>query len=166
MLISLIAAMGSNRVIGVDNGLPWRLPADLRRFRQITMGHPVLMGRKTHESIGRPLPGRTNIVLTGQRDYRAEGCCVVHTINEALAACDLADEAMVIGGASFYAQMLERAERMYLTYIHHRFEGDEYFPIFDSSQWQECGREDFGPDAENPFSYSFVRLQRDRSTER
>lgn len=160
MRISIIAAMAKNRVIGVRNELPWRLPADMRRFRQITMGHPVLMGRKTHESIGKPLPGRENIVLSRNSGYSAESCVVVHDVDAAIARCAADAEVMIIGGASFYAQVLPRAARMYLTYVHHDFEGDQYFPAFDECEWRESAREDFAADETNPYSFSFVTLDR------
>lgn len=162
MLISMIAALGRDRVIGRNKGLPWRLPADVRRFKTLTMGRPVLMGRKTHESIGKPLPGRTNIVLTTATDYRAEGCVVVHSLDAALAACAGADEAMIIGGATLYAQMLPSAARLYLTYVHAHFDGDEYFPAFDEAGWSRVEGEDFDPDDRNPYAYSFVTLERVR----
>ena len=160
MVVSLIAAMGENRVIGIHNKLPWHLPADLRRFRHITMGKPILMGRKTFESIGKALPGRTNIVVTRAAGYRAEGCIVASGIDDALTLCRESQEVMVIGGASLYEQMLMRADRMYLTLIHEAFPGDTVFPPFDASEWRETDRLNCDPDHENPFSYSFVVLRR------
>jgi dihydrofolate reductase len=161
MRISLVVAMAANRVIGRDNGLPWHLPADLQHFKQITMGKPILMGRRTWESIGRPLPGRTSIVITRDAGYSAPGCIVVHTIEAALqAAADCGDEAMVIGGAEFYRQVLPRANTLYLTRIHADFEGDTLFPDLDESEWREVERSDCEPDAKNPYRYSFIRLDR------
>lgn len=162
MTISLIAAMADNRVIGIDNTLPWHLPADLRHFKKITMGKPILMGRKTYESIGKPLPGRTNIIVTTDRGYQAPGCIVVHSIDEALGATQESEEVMVIGGASFYEQLLPRADRLYLTLIHADFAGDAYFPDIDPTQWREIGRTDGEPDETNPYRYSFVVLERKR----
>ncbi|MDX1252093.1 MAG: type 3 dihydrofolate reductase [Gammaproteobacteria bacterium] len=160
MIISLIAAMADNRVIGIDNTLPWRLPADLKHFKKITLGKPILMGRKTYESIGKPLPERTNIIVTADRDYQAPGCVVVHSIDEALAACGNSEETMVIGGASFYEQLLPRADRLYLTLIHENFAGDAWFPAYDPAQWQEIERTDHQPDEANPYRYSFVVMKR------
>jgi dihydrofolate reductase len=161
MRISLVVAMAANRVIGRDNGLPWHLPADLQHFKRITMGKPILMGRRTWESIGRPLPGRTSIVITRDAGYSAPGCVVVHTIEAALqAAADCGDEAMVIGGAEFYRQVLPRANTLYLTRIHADFEGDTLFPELDESEWREVERSDCEPDGKNPYRYSFIRLDR------
>ena len=160
MLISLIAAMAEDRVIGIDNRLPWRLPADLQHFRRLTLGKPVLMGRKTFDSIGKPLAGRRNIVVTQDRGFRADGIEVVHSVDAALAAAADAPELMVIGGASFSAQLLPRADRLYLTEIHHRFAGDAYFPAFDARAWRETSRSDHAADAANPYPFSFVVLER------
>ncbi len=160
MIISLISAMGRNRVIGINNTLPWRLPADLMHFKQITLGKPVLMGRKTHESIGKPLPGRINIILSSDHHYQAPGCMVVHSIEAALAAADGHAEVMVIGGASFYQQLLPRADRLHLTLIDEDFNGDAWFPEIQDSQWQEVARVDHGPDDANPYHYRFLTLQR------
>lgn len=168
MIISLIAAMGNNRVIGINNTLPWRLPADLKHFKKITMGKPILMGRKTYESIGKPLPGRTNIIVTNDRDYQAPGCVVTHTVDEALAAAQgragttatNGEEIMVIGGASFYEQLLPRAQRLYLTLIHEDFAGDAWFPAFNHAEWSEVEHTDCEPDEANPYHYSFVVLER------
>ena len=156
--ISLIAAMGSNRAIGKDNRIPWHLPADLRRFRQITWGKPILMGRRTHESIGRPLPGRNNIVLTSDSAYSVPGCIVVHDLESALAAAG-AEELMVIGGASLYRDFLPFAQRLYLTRIHHFFEADTFFPEFDPRNWREIEREDVGGGTEADWNYSFITLE-------
>src|SRR3990172_4917330 len=118
MRLSLIVAMAENRVIGRDNALPWRLPGDLPRFKRITMGRPIIMGRRNHESIGRVLPGRTNIIITRQRDYRVDGAVVCHSFDEAIERCGDADEAFVIGGAEIYRIALPRVDRMYMTLIH------------------------------------------------
>jgi dihydrofolate reductase len=128
MIISIIAAMDENRIIGRGNRLPWRLLADLKRFRALTMGHPLIMGRKTHESIGRPLSGRTNIVITRQEGYRAEGCVVVHDIPSALAACEDAGEAFVLGGETIFRDFMAIADRIYLTIVRATVEGDARFP--------------------------------------
>jgi dihydrofolate reductase len=158
--IAIVVAMADNRVIGRDNQLPWHLPADLRHFRQVTIGKPVLMGRKTHESIGRPLPERTNIVVTRDRSYEAPGCVVAHSIESALKAAGDREEVMVIGGADFYRQLLPKADRLYLTLVHAEFEGDARFPELDDREWREVERTDCAPDANNPWPYSFIRLER------
>ena len=139
--ISLLAALARNRVIGADNRLPWHLPEDLRRFKALTLGHPVIMGRKTYASIGRPLPGRTNIVVTRDPGYAAPGCIVVHTLDEAIAAGADAAEIFVIGGAEIYALALARADRLHLTEIDAEFPGDARFPEFDAAKFALVARE-------------------------
>jgi len=158
--IAIVVAMTNNRVIGRDNRLPWHLPADLRHFRQVTVGKPILMGRKTYESIGRPLPERTNIVVTRDRCYEAPGCIVVHSIESALNAAGDCEEVMVIGGSDFYRQLLPKADRIYLTLVHAEFEGDARFPEIDERTWREVERMDCAPDEKNPWPYSFIRLER------
>ncbi len=164
--VSLVVAVAENGVIGKENGLPWRLPEDLKYFKRITMGHPIVMGRLTYESIGRPLPGRQNIVVTRQKDWSAEGVEVVHSLPEALSAGkDAAKDAgleqvMLIGGAELYRQAIDQAHRLYLTEVHSPVEGDAYFPEFDREKWREMSRERYSADASNPYSYSFVLLER------
>ncbi len=161
MIISMIAALADNGVIGIDNRLPWRIPDDLQYFKAQTLGKPILMGRKTFESFGaRPLPGRQNIILTRDPDYSADGITVVHSLDEALSAAAGAEELMVIGGAQLYAQMLERAQRLYLTYVHASIEGDARFPDFDSGQWRQVRREDHQANERNSHDFSFVLLER------
>jgi len=160
MAISIVVAVAGNGVIGRNGKLPWRLPADLRHFRSITMGKPIVMGRLTHESIGRPLPGRKNIVVTRNREYRAEGCCVIHGPGELAAALPGTVEVMIIGGAGLYADMLPLANRLYMTEVHAKIEGDVCFPEFDRRQWQEAERQFHRADGENEYDYSFVRLVR------
>jgi dihydrofolate reductase len=157
MRVSLIAALAKNRVIGARGTLPWRLPEDLKRFKALTMGHPIIMGRKTFESIGRPLPGRQNIVVTRNAGFAAAGCTVVKSPEAALAACDGAEEAFIIGGAELYRAFLDTADRMLLTEIEQAVAGDAYFPEFDSSQWRETARE---PVAGAALPCSFVTYQR------
>lgn len=157
---SLVVAMDENRVIGADNGLPWRLPADLRHFKQVTMGHPIVMGRRTWESIGRPLPGRTNIVVTRRADFEAPGAVVVDSLEAAIASAGDTDELMIIGGAEIFEQALNEANRIYLTEIHAAFEGDTYFPETSEDQWACVSREDFDKDDKNPYDYSFLVLER------
>lgn len=161
MIISLIAAIDKNRLIGrKGNALPWCLPADLKRFKEVTMGKPVIMGRKTFESIGRPLPGRTNIVITRNRKYEALGCKVVNSAEEALQASGNALEVLIIGGAEIFAQFMPFANRMYLTLIDYEFEGDVYFPMWNLEEWREVSREPHEPDEKNPYKYTFLILER------
>lgn len=160
MLISIIAAMSQNQVIGRDNDLPWRLPADLAHFKSLTLDKPIIMGRRTWESLPGLLPRRLHIVLTADTHYRAEGCTVVHSIEGALKAASGASEVMVIGGAALYAQMLPRADRMYLTLIHARLPGDTFFPPFQGAEWRELARVEHRPDSKNPYAYAFVTLDR------
>lgn len=159
MKVSLIAAMAENRVIGRDNQLPWKLSADLQRFKALTMGKPIIMGRKTWESIGRPLPGRTNIVVTRDADYQAEAC-VVHSVDQALDAAAGAEEVMVIGGANLYQQFLDRADCLYFTQVKADVEGDAWFPEFDMTQWREIERVPHSRDDKNEFYFEFVTLER------
>jgi len=163
MKISLIAAMARNGIIGINNTLPWSLPADLKHFKEITMGKPVIMGRKTYESIGRPLPGRLNIIISQNRDYSVEGCQVAHSIDDAFAAAEKYDEAMVIGGASFYKQALAYANRLYLTIIDEDFEGDATFPEFDKDEWREIEHSEGIVDAKNTHPHYFITLERKTS---
>ena len=165
-LISLIVALDRAGVIGRDGTLPWHLPADLKRFRAITMGKPIIMGRKTYDSIGKPLPGRANIVITRNPDVSIEGVRVVNSLDEAISLCesiaaiDGVDEAMVIGGAEIYGLAMPRADRLYLTEVHAEVEGDAWFPEFDRSMWQEVAREDFEASGPNPYNYSFLVLDK------
>lgn len=162
--VTLVVAVADNGVIGRDGALPWRLPEDLRRFKAQTLGKPVLMGRRTFESIGRALPGRQNIVLTRRRDYRvpaeAGPATVVHEWEAALRAVSPAPELMVIGGADIYALALPQATRVLLTRVHARPDGDTRLPPFDSRQWLEAQVEHYPQDARNPLDMSFVELHR------
>ena len=160
MIVSLISAMGNGRVIGIENRLPWHLPADMKHFRMLTMGKPVLMGRKTFDSIGKPLPGRTNIVVSQDTDFQPEGVKVARSIAQALSTDKEAEEIMVIGGASFYAQLLPQAQRLYITQIHHDFSGDAFFPPWNPDEWREIEREDHDADDVNIYPYSFITLSR------
>jgi dihydrofolate reductase len=160
MKISIIVAMDANGVIGRDNELPWHLPADLQHFKKTTMGKPILMGRKTYESIGRPLPGRTNIVITRDSRYQAAGCVVVNSIDAAMEAAGEQDEIMVIGGAEFYRQVLPHANTIYLTRIHATFDGDTAFPELKEADWREVERSEQAADEKNPHDCSFIRLDR------
>ena len=162
----MIVAQAQNRVIGRQNKLPWYLPGDLKYFKQVTMGKPVIMGRKTYESIGKPLPGRLNVVITRDPAYQVEGAKVVHSLAEAIelsesqAFIDGVEEAMVIGGEQIYAQALPLAERLYITQVHAEVEGDAMFPELVLSDWDEVGRDDFKAEGPNPYDYSFVVYQR------
>jgi dihydrofolate reductase len=161
MKISLIVAMASNRVIGLNNQMPWHLSADLKRFKKITLGFPIVMGRKTHESIGKPLPGRTNIVISRNPTYKPEGCLVVNSIESALkAGCQDAENIFVIGGSTLYEELLPVAGTLYITQINKKFEGDTFFPKIDAHQWAEAEREDIDDDPKVAFSYSFLKLEK------
>lgn len=160
MKVSIIVAMTDQRVIGINNELPWKLSGDMAWFRQQTMGKPIIMGRKTYESIGRPLPGRANIIITRDRSYCVEKCAVAHDIDDALRLAGDVDEAMIIGGASFYEQMLPQADRLYLTLVHGEVEGDAWFPEIDFDQWQEIERHDHLADEKNQFDHSFLIFER------
>ncbi|MFP5506415.1 MAG: type 3 dihydrofolate reductase [Gammaproteobacteria bacterium] len=159
-MISIIVAMDRNRLIGRGNALPWHLPADLAHFKAVTMGKPILMGRKTYESIGRPLPGRHNIVITRNADFAAPGCTVVASVDAALAAAGAVPEIMLIGGAQLYAELLPRVGRIYVTRIDAAFDGDAWFPALDDGDWVETARSDHDPDERNPYPYSFRVLER------
>ena len=155
--------MDRNRLIGANNQVPWRLPDDMRFFSEITMGKPVVMGRKTYESIPerfRPLAGRTNIVLTTQVEYVAPGCVVTHSLTAALNAAEGAQELMVIGGAKIYEQFLPQADRIYLTLVDGKFEGDVYFPQLDMAKWREATREEHGRDEKHAYPFAFLLLER------
>ncbi len=164
MKVSLIVAMASNRVIGANNKMPWHLPADLKRFRQITWASPILMGRHTHEAIGRPLPGRTNIVVTRNVNYQAPGCLVCHNLDAAQAlACQTANQLFVIGGSALYEAFLPLADTLYLTEIKIAFAGDTFFPPWSSEGWHEHTREDVYDDADAGFDYSFLQYTKKAS---
>lgn len=166
MRISLIWAMSKNRAIGRNNKLPWHLPKDLNYFKRLTTGKPVIMGRKTYESIGKPLPNRCNIVITRDRSFSANGVNVVHSVNEAFERAEAeclvngADETIVMGGAEIYQACLPRANRLYITFVHANVEGDAFFPDFDLNEYHEIAREDFFADGPNPYDYSFTVFDR------
>lgn len=164
MIISLIAALDRHRGIGKDNQLPWRLSADLKRFRELTMGHHLIVGRKTYESIGKPLPGRTMIIVTRQPDFQAEGSLVVDSVAAALALAESRGESevFVIGGAEIYAQTLAQADRLYLTLVEAEVAADTFFPAFDENDWQEVERSSHLADEKNQYAFTFVTLNRNR----
>ncbi|HET7766789.1 MAG TPA: dihydrofolate reductase [Burkholderiales bacterium] len=158
--ISIIAALARNRAIGRGNAMPWRLPEDLKRFRRLTMGHAVIMGRKTFESIGVPLAGRNNIVITRSRDWSPPGCAAVHSFEGALAMVRGVEEAFVIGGAQIYALAMPLVQRLYLTEIARDFEADAFFPEFERSRWREVSRERRSSGGAESFDYAFVEYER------
>lgn len=161
-LLSAIAAMDENRTIGYKNRLPWHLPADLKHFKMLTSHHPILMGRKTFESIGKPLPNRTNIILTRDNQYHAPDCIVVTALDQALEAAQQTqtDEIFIIGGAEIYQQLLPHIQRLYLTIVHHSFTGDAFFPELNPHHWQEISREKHLSDEQNNYDYTFLTLKR------
>ncbi len=158
--LTLIVARARNGVIGANGGLPWRLPEDLAFFKRTTMGHPIVMGRKTWESIGRPLPGRRSIVVTRDRGFAAVGAEVVHSLDEAIQRCGDAGEIFVIGGAQLYAEALARADRLLLTEIHADFEGDTFLPAPAAASWSEHGREHHAATDTRSFAFDFVDYRR------
>src|SRR3990172_5386734 len=164
MRVSFVVAYDRARTIGKDNALPWRLPADMRRVRALTMGKPLIMGRRTYESIGRPLQGRTSIVLTRDPSFRPEGVLVAHDVDEALRLAAGADEVIVFGGSEVFARFLPRADRLYVTEIDAVFEGDRAFPEIDEAEWREVERSEHAPDGRNPYRYVFRTLDRRRAT--
>ncbi|HZG18180.1 MAG TPA: dihydrofolate reductase [Candidatus Bathyarchaeia archaeon] len=159
-MISLIFAMDRNRLIGKNNELPWYLPADLQYFKRITSGHTVIMGRKTYDSIGKPLPNRKNVVITRDSYLRLEGCMTCTSIPEVLDIIGTEEEAFVIGGAEVYKQFLPVADRMYITFIDESFEGDAYFPPYEEEQWRLIHTEQGIKDEKNPYEYRFTVWER------
>jgi len=164
MRISIIVALDEGLVIGNEGGMPWHLPADLKVFKAVTMGKPIIMGRSTHESIGKALPGRKNIVITRNTGFEAEGCRVAHSIDEALAIAkdESAEEAMIIGGGGLYQQTIDLADRLYLTRIAAHLVGDTHFPVINAEDWQEVSRQEYAADGKNPFDLTFLVLDRKR----
>jgi len=159
-MISMIVAMADNRAIGKNNAMLWHLPDDFKHFKAVTMGKPILMGRKTFESIGRPLPGRENIVITRNKAFAADGVTIVYSVEAALEAAKKYDEVMIIGGDSFYQQMLLRSDRLYITEVHQNFEADAFFPEIDLTQWHEVERVEHTMDERHAYDYSFVSYVR------
>jgi dihydrofolate reductase len=160
MRLSAIVAMAANRVIGTHNQLPWRLPADLARFKRLTMGHTLIMGRKTYESIGRPLPGRTFVVVTRQQGYAPQGVKVAHSVDQALELAQGDDEVFIAGGAELYAQTMDRLDRLYLTRIERDFPGDTYFPEVDLSGWRLLEQEHHPASGPEALPYAFLTYER------
>lgn len=160
MNITLIAAMAENRVIGKDNQLIWQFPNDLKHFKTLTSGHHVIMGRKTFESVGRPLPNRTNIIITRQADYTAKGCLIAHSIEEAIAMVKDDEQPFIVGGAEIYKQALDFADSIELTIIHGEYEGDSYFPDFDTDRWKLARGEKKEADAKHIHPYEFLTYKK------
>lgn len=157
MTVSIIVAISQNHAIGKNNQLLWHMPKDLKHFKDITSGRTIIMGRKTFDSVGKPLPNRRNIVVTRQ-EIQIPGCEVVKSIDEGLALCAGEDEVFIGGGAEIYKQAMDKTNRIYLTIIHHYFEADTFFPEIDYSKWKEVSRGDFDADEKNPYPYSFITL--------
>lgn len=154
--------MAKNRTIGIDNTLPWRCSEDLKHFKALTMGHHMIMGRKTFDSIGKPLPGRTTVVVTRNRELQIEGCIVAHSLEEAIAACTGDEEIFIVGGAELYAQALPLTDTLYITEIQMDVHGDAHFPEFDRSEWAEASREQRSQETPQPLEYHFVTYRRKR----
>ncbi|PKH50301.1 diacylglycerol kinase [Tenacibaculum sp. Bg11-29] len=157
-MITIIAAIANNKALGKDNDLIWHLPADLKRFKKVTSGHHILMGRNTFESIGKPLPNRTSVIITRNNDYFKDGCLVANSIEEAIELSKEDAAVFIIGGAQIYKQALERelVDRLDITIVHHDFEADVFFPEIDMNVWKEASRENFKTDEKNKYDYSFV----------
>ncbi|GFD72601.1 dihydrofolate reductase [Tenacibaculum mesophilum] len=160
-MITLIAAIAKNNALGKDNDLIWHLPADLKRFKKVTTGHPILMGRNTFESIGKPLPNRTSIIITRNNNYFVDGCLMANSIEQAIELAEGKD-AFIIGGAQIYKDALEQnlVDRLDITLIHHEFEADAFFPEINMEIWKEVAREDFKADEKNKYDYSFVSYEK------
>ena len=155
-MITIIAAIAENNALGKDNQLIWHLPADLKRFKKVTLNHHIIMGRKTFESLGKPLPNRTTIIITRNNNYTAEGCIVVNSLQEALTASKTDKNPYILGGSEIYTQAIKIADKLDLTFVHHKFEADVFFPKIDLDIWQEETRENFEADDFNEYNYSFV----------
>lgn len=156
-MLTIIAAVAKNNALGKNNDLIWHLPSDLKRFKKKTLGHHIIMGRKTFESLGRPLPNRTTVIITRDLGFKAEGCIVVHSLDEAIRVASSDPNPFILGGGEIYKQALDQADLLDLTWVHHSFEdADTFFPEIDFSKWQEIEREDHEADEDHQFSYSFV----------
>ncbi len=158
----MIAAIAQNRVIGKDNKMPWHLPADLHYFKKTTMNCPIIMGRKTYDSIGRPLPGRLNIILSRNESLQIDGCSVVNSLEDAMSVARGAEEVFIMGGAHLYNKFIGKADRLYLTLIDEKFEGDTFFPDYTQYNWNETQRVTHPADDKNPYPYTFLTLDRVR----
>jgi len=160
-MVTIMAAIAENNALGKDNQLIWHLPADLKRFKKTTLNHAVIMGRKTYESLGKPLPNRTNILITRDKNYKAEGCVVVNSLKKSLKIALKVDEnPFILGGAEIYKQAMPFADKLDITFVHHKFEADVFFPEIDKTIWKETSRENFKADENNKYDYSFVTFDR------
>jgi len=161
-MITVIAAIAANNALGKDNDLIWHLPADLKRFKKVTTGHYILMGRNTFESIGRPLPNRTTIIITRNKSYFKEGCLIANSLEQAIEMAKSAAQIFIIGGAQIYKETIAKdiAAQLDITLVHHSFEADVFFPEIDIKIWKEAAREDFKADEKNDYDYSFVSYQK------
>jgi dihydrofolate reductase len=164
LIVSIIVAFDLAGTIGFNNNLPWHLPADLKHFKSVTMGHSIIMGRKTFESIGKPLPGRNTIVITHNKKYHHEGITVVHSLEQALQQQHATNEVFIIGGAEIFNLGLQLSDKLYTTLIHHRFDGDTLFPEIGMSEWEEQSIEEHSSDEKNKWSYSFINYSRKKSS--
>lgn len=160
MITSLIVAVSENNVIGKDNNLIWRLSADLKRFKSLTTGHHIIMGRKTFESIGKALPNRTSVIITRQKNYKVENCICVNSLEEAIEVCKDENEAFIIGGGEIYNQAIDLVDKMYITLVHNTYKGDTFFPSVESDKWLLLSEENHKADAKNEIDYSFLNYQR------
>lgn len=159
-MITIIAAVASNNALGKDNQLIWHLPADLKRFKKVTLGHHIIMGRKTFESLGKPLPKRTTIIITRNKNYKQEGCIVVNSLKQAIKAAKEDENPYILGGAEIYKQAIEIADKLDITLVNQSFEADAFFPEIDFTIWKETSREDFKADDKNNYNFSFITYLR------
>lgn len=159
-MLTIIAAVAKNNALGKNNDLIWHLPADLKRFKEITLGHHIIMGRKTFESLGKPLPNRTTIIITRNPDYVVPGCIVVNELEEAIEAATEDENPFILGGAEIYRQAMPFADILDLTLVHETFDADVFFPVIDMSKWAEISRQDFKADEKNKYDYSFVQYKK------
>ena len=159
-MITIIAAIAENNALGKDNKLIWHLPADLKRFKHVTLNHHIIMGRKTFESLGKPLPNRTTIIITRNKNYSVKDCIVVNSLEEAIEASKSDENPFILGGAEIYKQAIKIADKLDITFVHHKFEADVFFPIIDTNIWKEISKEDFKADEKNKYNYSFVTFER------
>lgn len=159
-MITIIAAIAKNNALGKDNQLIWHLPADLKRFKKVTLNHHIIMGRKTYESLGKPLPNRTTIIITRNKNFIAEDCIIVNSLKEAIEAAKSDTNPYILGGAEIYAQAIKIADKLDITFVHHTFDADAFFPEIDLTIWKEVTREDLNSDEKNKYNYSFVSFER------
>ena len=159
-MLSIIVAVSENNVVGKENKLPWKLSADLKHLKSLTMGHHIIMGRKTWESLGRALPGRINVVITTDKNFKAEGGVVVHSLKEAFTVSSSDDEIFIFGGGKIFKEAMPLVKKIYMTKVHSIIDGDTFFPVLDMKDWKETSREDFKADEKNQYDYSFVTLER------